>query len=69
MKLDAKLCALLSDFFLDIAKAYFIATFITPVVEKTSFWDGLFLLTKGIVGVSILLWVAWQLTKLEKYYE
>lgn len=49
MVLDSKWAVLLSDFFLDIAKAFFISTFITGVTGS------LLLLTKGIVNVMMFL--------------
>ncbi len=36
MKLDRQLCHILSDFFLDIAKAFFAATFVTPSLTGIS---------------------------------
>jgi hypothetical protein len=64
MKLDRTMANLLSDLFLDIAKAYFIATILTPPISHvTSFWEIVLILTRGsFIGILYLL-LAWQFAK------
>lgn len=70
MKVDAKLTAILSDFCLDIAKAFFVATFVTPSLSGISSLLGiLFVLTKGFLNVILFLVASWQLAKLGDRYE
>lgn len=53
---DSKFALLLSDFFLDIAKAFFIATFITPSLNSGSnIYDIVLVLFKGLINVIIFL--------------
>ncbi|MBI3576894.1 hypothetical protein HY086_02575 [Candidatus Gottesmanbacteria bacterium] len=64
---DIKLAHLLSDFFLDISKAYFIATFVTPALTGASeIGVVLAILTKGLVNVILFLMLAWQFATLEE---
>ena len=65
MVADGKLLNLLSDFCLDIAKAAFIAGFITPAV-KASLTLFLLLLTKYLLLAILFLYFAWQFAKLGK---
>jgi len=55
--IDNKWATILSDFCLDIAKAYFIASFISPTISIyiQSPTEFLFLLTKGMVNVTMFL--------------
>ncbi len=67
MILDSKLAGILSSFCADIAKAYFVATFVTPSLSGTStWWEILLILTKGLVFVIVLIALSWQLAKLEE---
>lgn len=67
MALDSKLSRLLSDFFLDIAKAYFIAAFITPSITNTpTGFEAFLVLTRGLLNVILFLIVSWKFAKLEK---
>lgn len=63
--IDSKLARILSDFFSDIAKAYFIATFIAPSLTGASAFELVLLLTKGLVNVILFLVLAWLLSKME----
>ncbi len=64
MTIDKTLARLLSNFFLDIAKAFFIATFVTPTVSQTSsFLEIFLLLTKGMSSVTVAIGIAWYLAK------
>lgn len=64
MRIDKTLARLLSNFFLDIAKAFFIATFITPTVSQiSSFLEIIVLLTKGMSSVTVAIGIAWYLAK------
>lgn len=66
MVLDSKLAKILSSFCEDIAKAYFIATFVTPQLSGLSGWEIILSLTRGLAGVIIAIILAWQFAKLEK---
>jgi hypothetical protein len=62
--LDTKLAALLSDFSLDIAKAWFIAIFVSMDPTKIStFSAALWFLTKGLANVTLFLYLSWVLAK------
>ena len=62
MKFDSKLSGLLSDFFLDIAKASFIAAFVTPALSATTSVSGVMLvLIRGLLNVILYLYLAWLL--------
>lgn len=66
MILDRKLAGILSNFCLDIAKAFFVATFITPSLSGLSlWWDILLVLIKGLVFVIVFLLASWYLARLE----
>ncbi|HJZ23438.1 MAG TPA: hypothetical protein VJ201_03205, partial [Candidatus Babeliales bacterium] len=52
---------LLSDFCLDISKAYFIVTFVNPVLSLQDITMLLVLLTKGIISSTIFLTLSWLL--------
>lgn len=70
MTIDSKLAHLLSDFFLDIAKAYFIGTFVTPsLIGSNTLVQIIGILTKGMLAVILLLIISWKFAKLEKEYE
>ena len=67
MILDKKLAGLLSNFCLDIAKAYFVATFITP--SLTGSYGSLeisLVLIRGLLAVIMFLHLSWQFAKLEE---
>jgi|GEM_PF-4332072 len=67
MYIDKTLARLLSDFFLDIAKAFFIATFITTSFSNiSSFSEILLVLTRGIANVILSLLLAWKLAKFKE---
>ncbi len=66
MILDKKLAGLLSNFFLDISKAFFVATFVTPSLSVTTvWWEILWILIKGLMNAILFLVAAWQFKKLE----
>ncbi len=50
---DNKLRKILAALFLDIAKAWFIATFVTPTFIQYSYQELLIILTKGMVNVIV----------------
>lgn len=61
MLLDRKLSKLLSEFFLDISKASFIAIFITaPTTNFDAVSEVFFILTKYILGVILFMYLAWM---------
>ncbi len=64
--IDSKLAYLLSKFFLDLAKAYYITTFITPPLVGTAF--GIFLLTKGIASITMFLYLARKMLEFSDSY-
>lgn len=67
IRIDATFARLLSEFFLDIAKAYFIGTFVTTSISGVfSLPDFLLILTKGIGNVIVFLWLAWIFAKLKE---
>lgn len=67
MALNSKLSRLLSDFFLDIAKAYFIATFIgSSLLNTVSIPEVLMVLTKTIFSVILFILISWQFAMLEE---
>ena len=60
--IDSKLTGLLSDFFLDISKASFVATFVTPALGSvTSGSEILLVLTRGLMNVILYLYLSWLL--------
>ena len=65
MRIDPKLASLLSGFFLDVSKASFIGTFITPYFSNLPTYFDLFtVLTKGLIGAILALIIAWLFAKL-----
>lgn len=56
--IDKQWAGLLSDFFLDIAKAFFIATFITPFPYSGQLLVHVSVLIKGFSNVIIYLLIA-----------
>lgn len=57
--MDAKSAYLLSDFFLDISKAFFIATFVTtPVSGISNPLEITFLFTKGLLNAFLFITIA-----------
>ncbi len=70
MVLDTKLAGILSNFCLDLAKAYFVATFITPGLSgEFNLPEIVLVLTRGVLVVTILIFLSWKLEKLKKYHE
>lgn len=66
MILDKKLAGILSNFCADIAKAYFVATFVTPALSGlTIWWEVMFVLIKGSVFVIVFLLASWHLARVE----
>lgn len=66
MVLDSKLARILSNFCADIAKAYFVATFITPPLSgEFSLGQGFLILIKGAVDVILFLILSWHFAKME----
>jgi len=61
--LDSKFFELLSDFFLDIAKAFFIAGFVN-FADFTSWGILFFLLIRSLLGTTIFLYFSWKFDKL-----
>ena len=67
MRIDKKLLHLLSDFFLDIAKAFFIASFVTPSLSGvSSFLEISVILTRGVVSATLFIYMSWVLAKMEE---
>lgn len=64
--IDSKLAYLLSKFFLDLAKTYYITTFITPPLVGTAM--GIYLLTKGVASIIIFLYLAREMLKFTDSY-
>lgn len=66
MKIDSKLARILSDFFLDLAKAAFVGTFITNAFSPGQTLGAIiFTLTRALVSVILFLLISWQLARLE----
>ncbi len=64
MRLDATLAGLLSNLFLDIAKAYFIATLVTPpIIGVSSIGELLLILTKGILTGMLFMFASWYFAR------
>lgn len=67
MILDAKLAGILSNFCLDIAKAFFVATFVTPGLSgEFNLPEVALVLTRGVFVVTILILLSWKLEKLKE---
>ncbi|MEK7571167.1 MAG: hypothetical protein AAB553_02745 [Patescibacteria group bacterium] len=67
MKIDKKLAKILSNFYADLAKAYFIGTFITPILNGiSSLNEFAWILTKGLLSVILLLLIAWRFAKVDE---
>jgi hypothetical protein len=69
--IDNKWATILSDFCLDIAKAYFIAAFVSPsiLINEISSEMFLFILIMGITNVIIFLSLSRYLLQIKKKYE
>lgn len=67
--IDSKMAGLLSDFFLDIAKAFFVATFITPPFTQGGIISTLLLLMRGMVFVTMCLWASRSFLEIANHYE
>lgn len=62
MLIDRKLSKLLSEFFLDISKAWFIGSFITaPLSNFDSLSSFLGILTRGFLNVILFMYMSWTL--------
>lgn len=60
--IDSKLAKLLSDFTLDIAKAFFVAAFVTqPLSHETNLFNLLIPLYKSLINVILFILVSRQL--------
>ena len=60
------MAGILSNFCADIAKAYFIAAFITPILNSSTSWlEIIFVLIRGLIAVTILIIMSWRFAKLE----
>ena len=66
MILDSKLARILSNFCLDIAKAFFVVAFITPPLSADSIWQTILMLTRGVIGAIVFILLSWQFAKLEE---
>ncbi|MBI5123719.1 hypothetical protein HZA75_07710 [Candidatus Roizmanbacteria bacterium] len=64
--IDNKWATILSDFCLDISKAYFIATFVSPSINIVSLAQIFFILIRGIINVIIFLWFSRYLLQVKK---
>jgi len=65
--LDAKLVGLTSEISLDISKAFFIATIVTPsLTNTTSIFLIIGILLKGTASGIFFLYLSWQLAKWEE---
>jgi uncharacterized integral membrane protein len=65
--IDSKSATLLSDFFLDMSKAYFIATFISPQLSNSKNLSlQLEILIKGILTTILLLVLARRILNINK---
>jgi hypothetical protein len=61
MLIDRKLSNILSEFFLDISKASFIAMFITsPTTDYGDIYNTVIVLTRYIFGVILFMYLAWM---------
>lgn len=65
MILDRKLAGILSNFCADIAKAYFVVTFVAPPLSNSS-WEFILMLTRGLVAVIVFILLSWRFSKLEE---
>lgn len=68
MIIDSKLAGILSNFCLDIAKAYFITTFVAPPLSASG-WEFMLMLTRGLAAVIVFIVLSWQFSKLERKNE
>ncbi|PIP63386.1 hypothetical protein CO165_04515 [Candidatus Roizmanbacteria bacterium CG_4_9_14_3_um_filter_33_18] len=64
--IDNKWATILSDFCLDISKAYFIAAFVSPAINIVSSAQIFFVLIRGIINVIIFLWFSRYLLQIKK---
>lgn len=63
MLIDRKLSKLLSEFFLDISKAWFIASFISPVILNQTGFEIFTTLFKGALNVIFYLLLSYMLIR------
>jgi hypothetical protein len=67
MTRSQKLAHLLSEFTLDIAKAYFIGTFVTASLTNVAYnFQTLLLLIQGVGNAIVYLLISWYLAELEE---
>ncbi len=65
MVLDPKLAGVLSDFCLDIAKAYFVAAFVTPPLSTGPVLVTILMLLRGLIAAILFIVLSWQFLKLK----
>ncbi len=65
MIIDPKLAGILSNFCLDIAKAYFIAAFVTPPLSAGSVLVTMLMLIRGLIAAILFIVLSWQFLKLK----
>lgn len=65
MVLDKKLAGILSNFCLDIAKAYFVVAFVTPPLSSGSVLLTTLMLIRGLVAAILFIVLSWQFLKLK----
>lgn len=65
MILDSKLAGILSNFCLDIAKAYFITAFVSPPLGLGSTLVIILFLTKGLIAATLFLVLSWRFLELK----
>ena len=63
---DTKLAGLLSDFFLDIAKAFFIQSFITTAFIKGGISEYFLIWTRGILNAILFIGISRVLLEFKK---
>jgi len=66
MIIDTKWASLLSNFFLDISKAYFIAGFISPQFRlNAGIFETMYILMKSATNVIIFLYISRKLLEIK----
>lgn len=65
MILDSKLAGILSNFCLDIAKAYFVAAFVAPPLSTGSVLVTILMLIRGLIAAILFIVLSWQFLKLK----
>ncbi len=64
--IDSKLARILSDFCLDIAKAYFISAFVTAPINSSSLSLTILALLKGLIAAILFIVLSRQFLEFEK---